>query len=126
MVAIESRITSMQDLFELERKRTEGLLTRERTERQVQEDKVRQLEQDLLEQRRVAEHGHRGGAVWVGEEEMRQMMQRHERERVELQEQVEREQRTVSTLKVSSTGGADSVFHSIRSQSSPSLSSRPP
>lgn len=54
MDAIESKMSSMQDLFELERKRTEDLLAKERTERLAQEEKVRQLEEDLTEQRRVA------------------------------------------------------------------------
>jgi kinesin family protein C1 len=100
MDAIESRITSMQDLFDLERKRTEDLLSRERTERQTQEDKVRQLEQDLLEQRRVGGQNGTSGSLWIGEEEIRQIKQRYERENNHLVEQLEREQMTVSSLKV--------------------------
>jgi kinesin family protein C1 len=101
MNAIESKITSMQDLFDLEKRRTEDLLTRERAERQSQEDKVRQLEQDLLEQRRVAGQNYGNDtAPWAMEEEMRKLKQRFDLEKDHLQGQLEREQMTVSALKV--------------------------
>lgn len=101
MNAIESKITSMQDLFDMERRRTEELLIREQCERQVQEDRVRQLEQDLLEQRRMAGQNGNGASSWLNEEEIRQLKQKFEQERVELQLQLEKEQMTVSKLKVS-------------------------
>lgn len=54
MDALESRMSSMQDLFELERTRTAELLVKERAERARQEEKVRALEEDLFEQARKA------------------------------------------------------------------------
>lgn len=54
MEAIESRMTSMQDLFDMERRRTDDMMARAMKERELQEEKVRQLEEDLLEQRRLA------------------------------------------------------------------------
>jgi kinesin family protein C1 len=107
MNAIESRITSMQDLFDTERRRTEDLLFREQHERQVQEDRVRQLEEDLLEQRRTAEKNSSGASAWLGEEEVRQMKQKYEMERVQLQQQLEHEQMAVNALKVSSLLSAE-------------------
>ncbi|UZJ54829.1 hypothetical protein CBS101457_004149 [Exobasidium rhododendri] len=108
--AIESRISSMQDLFDLEKRRTEELLTRERSERHSQEDKVRQLEQDLQEQRRVAGQSHSTEAsTWMGEEEMRRVKQKYDAEREHLLELLEGERTTVSALK--STLSQQSTFH---------------
>lgn len=90
----------MQDLFELERRmteKTETIILREKAERQIQEDKVRQLEQDLMEHRRAARQAElEGPASWKNEDEYRQMKQRI----IQLQEEVEQGQSTIIALKV--------------------------
>ncbi|KAN0062491.1 kinesin-like nuclear fusion protein [Thecaphora frezii] len=103
MDAMESRLSTMQELFELERQKTEEKWNRERTERLVQEEKVRQLEEDLLEQRKLAnsrkEEMKRRRTL--ADDEMLQLNAKHAREKRQLEEELERERATVSALKTS-------------------------
>ncbi len=55
MEALEKRMANMAELFEEEKMKNEARLMRERQERMQGEDQVRQLQAELLEQRKVAE-----------------------------------------------------------------------
>ncbi|PWN91373.1 putative c-terminal kinesin [Acaromyces ingoldii] len=101
MEAIESRMTSMQDLFDMERRRTDDMMARAMKEREMQEEKVRQLEEDLLEQRRLAtrrkEEATRRKSI--AEDELQVITSKHNREKRMLEEELEQERSTVSALK---------------------------
>ena len=55
MEALEAKMTSMLDLFEEEKMKTEARLMKERQERMHGEDHVKQLQAELQEQRKIAE-----------------------------------------------------------------------
>lgn len=55
MEALESKMASMLDLFEAEKERNEARLMKERQDRMKGEDQVRQLQSELMDQRRIAE-----------------------------------------------------------------------
>ncbi|KAH0445407.1 hypothetical protein IEQ34_025506 [Dendrobium chrysotoxum] len=99
MDAIETQLASMQSLFDLERKRTEDILIREQTERRQQEDKVRQLEEDLMEQRRAALLSAERNTRSLADNELDELLRKHQKEKRELQDEVERERLTVNSLK---------------------------
>lgn len=55
MEALEAKMSSMLDLFEEEKMKTEARLMKERLERMQGEDQVKQLQAELQEQRKIAE-----------------------------------------------------------------------
>lgn len=99
MDAIETQLASMQSLFDLERKRTEDILIREQTERRQQEDKVRQLEEDLMEQRRAALLSAERNSRSLADDELDELLRKHQKEKRELEDEVDRERMTVNSLK---------------------------
>lgn len=99
MDAIETQLASMQSLFDLERRRTEDILIREQTERRQQEDKVRQLEEDLMEQRRAALLSAERNSRSLADDELDDLLRKHQKEKRELQDEIDRERMTVNSLK---------------------------
>ncbi|PWN51008.1 C-terminal kinesin, partial [Violaceomyces palustris] len=101
MDAMESRLSSMQELFEQERQKTEEKWNKERQERLAQEDKVRQLEEDLLEQRKLAAASKQEAnrRRTMADDEILQMTAKHAREKRFLEEELDRERQLVSSLK---------------------------
>ncbi|EPQ28476.1 uncharacterized protein PFL1_03779 [Pseudozyma flocculosa PF-1] len=111
MDAMESRLSSMQELFDLERQKTEEKWNKERTERLAQEEKVRQLEEDLLEQRKLASSRQEEikRRRTLADDELLQLNAKHAREKRMLEEELDRERQTVSALK--STLSQQSTSH---------------
>ena len=69
MEALEAKMTSMLDLFEEEKMKTEARLMKERQERMHGEDHVKQLQAELQEQRKIADEfpedlDEEGGSLW--------------------------------------------------------------
>ncbi|KAI3488555.1 hypothetical protein L1887_47429 [Cichorium endivia] len=101
MDAMESRLASMAELFELERTKTEEKWNKERSERLAQEDKVRQLEEDLLEQRKIAQSKQEEikRRRTLADDEMLQLTAKFNREKRLLETELEQERETVAALK---------------------------
>ncbi|PWY98165.1 kinesin-domain-containing protein [Testicularia cyperi] len=101
MDAIESRIASMAELFELERQKTEDKWNKERAERLVQEDKVKQLQQDLQEQRKIAQSKQEEikRRRTLADDEILQLTAKFNREKRMLESELEQERMAVSALK---------------------------
>lgn len=101
MDAMESRIASMAELFELERQKTEEKLKNERYERLAQEDKVRLLEQDLQEQRKIAQTKQEEAKRrrTLADDEILQMTAKFNREKRLLETELEQERIAVAALK---------------------------
>ncbi|SPO30991.1 c-terminal kinesin [Ustilago trichophora] len=101
MDAMESRLASMAELFELERQKTEEKWNKERSERLAQEDKVRQLEEDLIEQRKIAQskQDEIKRRRTLADDEMLQLTAKFNREKRLLETELEQERETVAALK---------------------------
>lgn len=101
MDAMESRLASMAELFELERQKTEEKWNKERSERLAQEDKVRQLEEDLLEQRKIAQskQDEIKRRRTIADDEILQLTAKFNREKRLLESELEQERETVVALK---------------------------
>ena len=101
MDAMESRLATMQELFDLERQKTEEKWNRERQERLAQEDKVRQLEEDLREQQKIAQSRQEEikRRRTLADDELLQLNAKHQREKRLLEEELDRERSTVAALK---------------------------
>ncbi|SPO30756.1 c-terminal kinesin [Ustilago trichophora] len=101
MDAMESRLASMAELFELERQKTEEKWNKERSERLAQEDKVRQLEEDLIEQRKIAQskQDEIKRRRTLADDEVLQLTAKFNRDKRMLETELEQERETVAALK---------------------------
>ncbi len=101
MDAMESRLASMAELFELERQKTEEKWNKERSDRLAQEDKVRQLEEDLIEQRKIAQskQDEIKRRRTLADDEILQLTAKFNREKRLLESELEQERETVVALK---------------------------
>lgn len=101
MDAMESRLASMAELFELERQKTEEKWNKERSDRLAQEDKVRQLEEDLIEQRKIAQskQDEIKRRRTLADDEILQLTAKFNREKRLLEAELEQERETVVALK---------------------------
>lgn len=101
MDAMESRLASMAELFELERQKTEEKWNKERSDRLAQEDKVRQLEEDLIEQRKIAQSKQEEikRRRTLADDELLQLTAKCNREKRLLETELEQERETVAALK---------------------------